>query len=1186
MAEDKVIIKRSGTPGEIPLPSQLEFGELALNYADGRLFAKRASGAVTDLAGLPDSNNTIYVSVEGDDRNSGREPGESKRTIRAALNASEPRTTIVVGAGTFVEDTPLIMPQRTTIHGVDQRVTSVRPNTATNDIFWVSSGCYVAGMGFVGHMKPSYAVAFPGNVHVGTANGGGDGANTIVLDSSKAVQGFGLEDYYREMRITLTGGTGAGQVRNIVSYNTATRTANVDANWNISPDLTSVYYIDIAIPSAPSPNTRYSTHITASPYLYNMACVTADQFLATSTSTVSIGDGVTGSMQRSFTIQTGLTIATGRWIRCVFDAQNYFTGTVASYNSATGLLVLNIAKAIRNSQVARSNWIIYYICGSGMEIDGYKAAGLRSMVSAQFTQFNSGGDAVVIKNMGYAQLVSIYAICCEDGFLAESGGTSSMGNCNVNFGTFGLVARDVGPLLMSGRAGFIYDKTRCARDTRLIVDAIAQDLQNEGVNQSVFAGIQYWNQDSVVANSTTSLVVSTGTKTLNVAPNLSSNTIALNDYVRLVYDELNYMYGQVTAYNSVTGGLTVNATRAGEFTGNTFNSWQILGPGDNRVPENQKAATVAAIQFAGANAALKVATASEQNFVTAAFNKVADIVAFGTSDLTNQIIRNKISISASAPIIAANTALQNGKGNANTAGSIVKATLDYITATYPSLTYDSTKCARDIGYIIDCVCYDLMYNIDETYVAPSNRQTIQAGVYYYGYTTTSALQDEVAQTISAFDYLKKEIAAVLPTGANAGIRASVNTKIDVINDLINYGPTGPARFWGTITGTTLNVTSVVANTVRVGMAFYPPTGNANGYILSQSTGPSGGKGNYVLSLSQTVASNTLFLTDYTVPISFSRNTDSTLIAAGDRLDIERTAFSTNVTNYIDNTLTSQGYDNQLGFFINVSNIVACTDPRFAITSNTKPYLGLVMHIDGEKTIDIQPGPGYDPGEQVKIYARDNTVNWMIGTVQSFDLVTGLANVSITSANNIGFLSQFWESDLDPTPGKKGRFTQELTVVGSGNIEIEGWDTSKEINKYRTIVYANTVGDITFLELDERITGTLTLNGVQYPNGIPKNTRVFFYQKSALSASGQTFEFVGSGVSTAVALPRNGGDIVQANEVVSSNGGIVYFTSTDQFGNFRIGEDLTINFNTGTLSGRTFTRSLFAQITPFILAIDS
>jgi hypothetical protein len=157
----------------------------------------------------------------------------------------------------------------------------------------------------------------------------------------------------------------------------------------------------------------------------------------------------------------------------------------------------------------------------------------------------------------------------------------------------------------------------------------------------------------------------------------------------------------------------------------------------------------------------------------------------------------------------------------------------------------------------------------------------------------------------------------------------------------------------------------------------------------------------------------------------------------------------------------------------------------------------------------------------------------------------------------------------------GRFTQEIQIAGSGTLQIDTIDTSLVIPKYRTVLAANTIGDITTLELDERII-----------TPIARGTTLRFYQKSALSASGQTFEFVGSGTNVTTALPRFGGDIVQANEVVSSNGGIVYFTSTDQFGNFRIGEDLVINFNTGTLSGRTFTKSLYAQITPFVLALSN
>ena len=81
------------------------------------------------------------------------------------------------------------------------------------------------------------------------------------------------------------------------------------------------------------------------------------------------------------------------------------------------------------------------------------------------------------------------------------------------------------------------------------------------------------------------------------------------------------------------------------------------------------------------------------------------------------------------------------------------------------------------------------------------------------------------------------------------------------------------------------------------------------------------------------------------------------------------------------------------------------------------------------------------------------------------------------------------------------------------------------------------------------------------------------------------EYVGSGTDIGKCIPARGGVPIQANEVVETNGGRVAFTSTDHLGNFRIGLDLQINQNTGTLSGRTFTKSLYAIMTPFILAIE-
>jgi hypothetical protein len=94
-----------------------------------------------------------------------------------------------------------------------------------------------------------------------------------------------------------------------------------------------------------------------------------------------------------------------------------------------------------------------------------------------------------------------------------------------------------------------------------------------------------------------------------------------------------------------------------------------------------------------------------------------------------------------------------------------------------------------------------------------------------------------------------------------------------------------------------------------------------------------------------------------------------------------------------------------------------------------------------------------------------------------------------------------------------------------------------------------------------------------------------YRRSLISSSGQTFEYVGAGTNVNTALPSLGGVPIQENEVVMSNGGIVYYTSTDQKGDFRVGDGLTINNASSTISGRPFIASLFANMAPYILALS-
>ena len=91
-------------------------------------------------------------------------------------------------------------------------------------------------------------------------------------------------------------------------------------------------------------------------------------------------------------------------------------------------------------------------------------------------------------------------------------------------------------------------------------------------------------------------------------------------------------------------------------------------------------------------------------------------------------------------------------------------------------------------------------------------------------------------------------------------------------------------------------------------------------------------------------------------------------------------------------------------------------------------------------------------------------------------------------------------------------------------------------------------------------------------------------RSSIIASAHTFEYVGAGTNPATALPQYGGIPLEANEVIATNGGVITFTSTDQKGNFKVGLGFTINQATGVITGDYFYQSLFAQMTPFILAL--
>ena len=104
------------------------------------------------------------------------------------------------------------------------------------------------------------------------------------------------------------------------------------------------------------------------------------------------------------------------------------------------------------------------------------------------------------------------------------------------------------------------------------------------------------------------------------------------------------------------------------------------------------------------------------------------------------------------------------------------------------------------------------------------------------------------------------------------------------------------------------------------------------------------------------------------------------------------------------------------------------------------------------------------------------------------------------------------------------------------------------------------------------------------NNVSAGTTVHFARISLQIATSISLEWVGAGTNINTAKPALGGVTIQENEVVRFNGGQVVYTSTNQAGNFKIGDDVTINQVTGTITGRAFSQSLLNTVTPLIIAL--
>ena len=303
--------------------------------------------------------------------------------------------------------------------------------------------------------------------------------------------------------------------------------------------------------------------------------------------------------------------------------------------------------------------------------------------------------------------------------------------------------------------------------------------------------------------------------------------------------------------------------------------------------------------------------------------------------------------------------------------------------------------------------------------------------------------------------------------------------------------------------------------------------------------------------------------------------------------------------------TSGAHPFQVGMGVSLADIGFSCDFGFKNYPEKQPFVFRVISVPSTTSFTVNlgistlahtyVGAGASAGTAKIDVDRpyDGQIVYFDELYQSVDTITvGSGGTGYTSTPTVTFEAPSGPNGETATAFAtlEGESIASITIISSGSQYTETPDitiSAPNVGSNAASVSVSMAPSYYTINSSTPVTSgitTLTL-AENLINTVGVGSTVFFHQQSKIIASSHTFEYIGAGNEIASATPKRGGVTIQANEVITSNGGNVVYTSTDQSGNFRIGDDFQIDQTTGTISGRSFSKSLFSEMTPFILALS-
>ena len=228
----------------------------------------------------------------------------------------------------------------------------------------------------------------------------------------------------------------------------------------------------------------------------------------------------------------------------------------------------------------------------------------------------------------------------------------------------------------------------------------------------------------------------------------------------------------------------------------------------------------------------------------------------------------------------------------------------------------------------------------------------------------------------------------------------------------------------------------------------------------------------------------------------------------------------------------------------------------------RPYTGQVLYL-GELFNGISKITVGNPGSG---YTSSNPPLVTVGSPSGPDGITAEGVAVVSGFGSITAVNMF-------ATGSQYRSAPSITIAAPQS-GITATATASLDPSYFTINSTTPVtAGVSTITLDQNL-----------PSNVGIGSTVPFARQSLILASSYTFEYIGAGLTIGQALPRKGGTTIPENETTSENGGKVVYTSTDERGNLKVGDQFTINQQTGTVTGDAFNKSIQATLTPLIIAL--